>query len=147
MIPPRYNLYNQYQPSRVSVNQYQPPRIPFNRYQPPRVPYSPYQTPRIPFHWHPVNNQQQQQQHVPTYNNDNYESNVVWSSKWTEWVPASKVEWKKLKKRTFARENLRSLSPKSFAGNPTSGAINSYKGMVKKYFSGILPSKGRSDKR
>ena len=132
MIPPRYNLYNPYKLPRMPFNPYQAPRIPFTR-----IPF-----PRIPFNRRPVNYPPQR---FSPSNNNNAESNVIWSSQWTEWLPASKVNWEALKKRTFVRENLQSLSPKSFAGNQTYGAINGYQGMVKENFSGILPSNGWSD--
>ena len=133
MIPPRYNLYNPYKQPRITFN-----RTPFNPYQIPRVPFT-----RIPFNRRPIVNNQPQR--FSPSNNNNVESNVIWSSQWTEWLPASKVNWEALKKRTFVRENLQSLSPKRFSGNPTYGAINGYQGLVNEYFSGILPSNGWSD--
>ena len=137
MNPLRHNLYNPYQSPRIPFNSYRPPsRIPFNS---PRFDlYFPYQRPT--FNQRPANNQGRQR--FPSTNNNNGHGNVIWTSQWTEWLPASKVDWKALKQRTFVQKNLHSLSPKRLAGNPTRGAINRYQGLVKQYFSEILPFSG-----
>jgi hypothetical protein len=66
---------------------------------------------------------------------------VIWSSQWTEWLPASKVKWNVMKDRTVARHNLKHISPKSFSGTPSQQAMQNYQGLVKNYFQGVFPSK------
>ena len=141
MNPRGYGLYNPYQKSRYSFNAFQQP---FPRYQPPLYPlqrpsFNPYKPPGIPYNWQIVNTPSQRR--LPTFPENKFQDNAIWSSQWTEWLPASQVRWDVLKNRTFAKHNLVSISPKSFSGRPTKDATNLYKGLVKDHFEGIFPSK------
>ena len=103
------------------------PNYGYNPYFPPPPPPPPfrrrynYQRPN----YHP---------NFPPYYNREDNDNVVWSSEWTRWLPASKVNWENLNKRTFIPD-----IPPSFSGHISNGDVKRFKGLVNKYFSGIFP--------
>ena len=142
-LPPRYDLYNPYQrPRGASFNGYQQ-RRPYNQYTAPGPSFNPYQPPGVPYNWQFSNTPTQRP--PSNYYGNGIQDNVIWSSQWTEWLPASSIRWDILHDRTFARKRLGHISPRRFSGNPTQDATSSYKELANQYFTEIFPSKDDVD--
>ena len=141
--PPRYDLYNPYHnPGGVSFDRYQQ-RQPYSPYTAHRPSFNPYQPPGVPYNWQFSNTPTQRP--FPKYYSNAVQDNVIWSSQWTEWLPASSIRWDILHDRTFARKRLGHISPRRFGGNPTQDATNSYKELANQYLTDIFPSKDDVD--
>ena len=113
----------------------------------PRIPnygYNPYFSPPTPsssFHrGYPYQRPNYYPRYSPHYN-ENKNENVVWVSEWTQWLPASKINWTNLNERTFIPD-----IPPSFGGRVSNQDVTRYKGLVNKYFSGIFPTDGDGSK-
>ena len=74
------------------------------------------------------------------FGNSYQDQGIVWSSQWTEWLPVSKVRWDLLRNRTYAKKVIDHIPPRTFNGQPTNEAQETYQGVAEKYYAGIFPS-------
>ena len=131
---PRYQYQSVAQNSRYQ--QYQPSYESFNTYTSSSTPsYNNWQAVQTP-----LSRQTFQPQLGYNLGNNYNDQGVIWSSQWTEWLPVSKVRWDLLRNRTYARKVIDHIPPRTFVGQPTNEATETYQGVAKRYYSGIFPS-------
>ena len=143
--PPRYDLYNPYQKPRGAFFDGYQQWQPYRQYTAPRPSFNPYQPPGVPYNWQRSNAPTPTQRLSPNYYGDGIQDNVIWSSQWTEWLPASSIRWDILHDKAFARKRLGHIPPRRFGGNPTQDATDSYKELANQYFADVFPSKDDID--